>query len=207
MGFCVGVGHVVGGVLLEMGKEAGKEKKGKSKTKNNNKHKYKHKYKYAKLAIQTVGAMMCCKTFVRCFEWRSERSLFESALTVCPSSLKVLNNLALVLLDNSTARWAGELLDKALLLHPNYPSALFNKGLVHHLYGEDLLAIEMFEKSLFYEMHQPKTRAYLSQSKMSLGFELQRLNRHEEAYSLLEQSLVMADAAIFQVSERSENKE
>ena len=124
-------------------------------------------------AVTVLVLLLSVKTVNRGIEWRTERSLFESALKVCPSSLKVLNNLALVLLDKENARRAGELLDRALNLHPNYPSALFNKGLVHHLFNEDILAQESFEKSLFLEVHQPKTRAYLSQVKMSIGFEMQ----------------------------------
>ena len=151
---------------------------------------------------QTMSALLCVmlslKTLHRGHEWRTERSLFESALNVCPSSLKVLNNLALVLLDKENARRAGELLDRALDLHPNYPSALFNKGLVHHLFNEDALAQESFEKSLLFEVYQPKTRAYLAQTKMSIGYELQRVGEEERAKVVLSEALVQADAAIFQ---------
>ena len=70
-------------------------------------------------------------------DWATEISLFESALKVCPRSLKVLNNLALRLLDdrpNGTRR-ALELLTTALEIDHTFPTALYNAGLAHHLLG------------------------------------------------------------------------
>ena len=106
-------------------------------------------------------------------EWKDELSLFESALDVCPNSLKVLNNLALKLLYKETAVRAGELLDKALKLHPEYPSALFNRGLVYYILKEHELAVKSFESSLKIEGIQPKTRAYLAQSLLTIAYDMQ----------------------------------
>ena len=38
--------------------------------------------------------LMALKSYHRCTEWSTEKLLFESALDVCPQSLKVLNNYA-----------------------------------------------------------------------------------------------------------------
>ena len=70
-------------------------------------------------------------TVARNAEWRTELALFESAMRVCPSSLKVRSNLALMYLqragDGDAARAEG-LLDGALALHANFSAALFNRA-------------------------------------------------------------------------------
>ena len=128
-----------------------------------------------------LATPLAWKSASRGVEWRDEITLFESALDVCPNSLKVLNNLALKLLDKETAARAGELLDKALDLYPEYPSALFNRGLVHYVLKQHELAVEKFESSLKIEEHQPKTRAYLAQSLLTIAYELQRTGHWDEA--------------------------
>lgn len=148
--------------------------------------------------VAPIAGVCCYKCVSRGLEWKDERKLFESAMQVCPKSLKVLNNLALVLLDKETAPRAGALLDEALALYPNYPSALFNRGLVHFVLQEDNLAIERFEQSLAIDVSQPKTRAYLAQSQLNVAFDKQKRGEWDKAKLLLRESLQQADAAIEQ---------
>ena len=53
---------------------------------------------------------------------------------------------ALTLLSKETASRAGRLLDEALELFPDYPSALFNRGLVHFVLKEEVQAVSFFER-------------------------------------------------------------
>ena len=106
----------------------------------------------------------------------TELALFESAMRVCPSSLKVRSNLALMYLqragDGDAARAEG-LLDGALALHANFSAALFNRGLSRMLQRRTLDAIDDFEGSLVVQPHQPKARAYLGNELMRLSQRLQ----------------------------------
>lgn len=54
------------------------------------------------------------RTMERCNDWVSERSVFESALNVCPDGVKILNNLASQMLNTEEAERAQELLERAL---------------------------------------------------------------------------------------------
>jgi len=76
-------------------------------------------------------------TLARNQDWASELSLFESAMKICPRSLKVLNNLANTLLNdipNGTKR-SIELLENSLDMYGDFPTALYNIGLAHHFLG------------------------------------------------------------------------
>jgi hypothetical protein len=51
------------------------------------------------LGLLASSATFARETWRRNAEWKNERTLFESALRVCPTSLKVLNNLSMKLLN------------------------------------------------------------------------------------------------------------
>lgn len=104
------------------------------------------KTRLVRIVLAATVIPFSAKCITRGTEWRDERTLFEAAMGVCPTSLKVLNNLALTLLHKETAPRAGRLLDEALELFPDYPSALFNRGLVHFVLQEDTKAVSYFER-------------------------------------------------------------
>ena len=85
------------------------------------------------IAINVMGR----HTLARNQDWASELSLFESAMKICPRSLKVLNNLANTLLNdipNGTKR-SIKLLENSLDIYGDFPTALYNIGLAHHFLG------------------------------------------------------------------------
>eukprot|EP00635_Sarcinochrysidales_sp_CCMP3193_P012345 CAMPEP_0118911112 /NCGR_PEP_ID=MMETSP1166-20130328/12950_1 /TAXON_ID=1104430 /ORGANISM="Chrysoreinhardia sp, Strain CCMP3193" /LENGTH=370 /DNA_ID=CAMNT_0006850589 /DNA_START=1340 /DNA_END=2452 /DNA_ORIENTATION=+ len=111
--------------------------------------------------LATAGALFICavlRTISRNSEWRSEHLLFESSIDVCPLSLKVTNNLALVLMaigkDSSRTRdlvRAARLLDEAIDVHPNFSSAMFNRALLRRLEERHMAAIYEFNRALSIE--------------------------------------------------------
>jgi tetratricopeptide (TPR) repeat protein len=151
-----------------------------------------------KVVVPLVLSLLALKSFHRCTEWSTELSLFESALDVCPTSLKVLNNLALKLLDKEGAQRAGELLDTAIAIHPDYPSALFNRGLVSYIKQDWESAADFIEQSLEFDNVNAKAYAYLSQAKLTIAFEMQKEGRWEAAKTTLTQALTSSDVAIQQ---------
>ncbi|GMH88991.1 hypothetical protein TL16_g11323 [Triparma laevis f. inornata] len=153
------------------------------------------------LGAAAVIATLCIyKSVFRGLEWKDELTLFQSALTVCPSSLKVLNNLATVLIniDKENAPKAKVHLDKAISMYPDYPSALFNLGLVHYVLQEEELAVERFDASLAIIHYQPKTRAYLAQCLLTIAYKLQKNNQWDLAQEYLGKVLYQSDASIKQ---------
>ena len=112
-------------------------------------------------------------------------------------SLKVLNNLALVLLHKETSVRAGELLDTALEIYPSYPSALFNRGLVYFIRKEDEQACVLFKKALKHEkQNKAKVLSYLAQSSLTVAFTYQREGYYDKAKGLLQETLDYSNMAI-----------
>ena len=151
--------------------------------------------KLSLIAALTLGSI---RTIDRNAAWSSERSLFEASLDVCPRSLKILNNLALVLLnghDETTIKQrdlprARALLDDALSTYKGFPSALFNRGLVHHLEDRRVAAARDFADALTATPGGTDQRieTYLGQELWLLAKPLEFLN--DPSIQLLRSSLI-----------------
>ena len=92
--------------------------------------------------IGIIGALLAfaaARTVRRNADWRDELALFEAGFVTAPSSVKVRNNLAQVLLKDGTehsATRAVKLLVGAVARYPSYPAAELNLGLAHRVLGE-----------------------------------------------------------------------
>jgi tetratricopeptide (TPR) repeat protein len=154
--------------------------------------------KSQKLSLLAALCLGSLRTVDRNTAWSSERSLFEASLDVCPRSLKILNNLALVLLnghDEETIRQrdlprARALLDDALSTYKGFPSALFNRGLVHHLEDRRVAAARDFADALTATPGGTDQRieTYLGQELWLLAKPLEFLN--DPKIQLLRMSLI-----------------
>ncbi|CAM9836246.1 unnamed protein product [Ectocarpus sp. 12 AP-2014] len=102
-------------------------------------------------------------TLRRCKDWRSERTLFESAFKVCPDGIKTLNNLAVGMLNVKEAGRAEELLRRAVELHPDFGFAQFNLGVSLMIQRDHLGAVSALERSLRLEPSNTKVMVYLGQ--------------------------------------------
>ncbi|CAN0340036.1 unnamed protein product, partial [Ectocarpus sp. 12 AP-2014] len=103
-------------------------------------------------------------TLRRCKDWRSERTLFESAFKVCPDGIKTLNNLAVGMLNVKEAGRAEELLRRAVELHPDFGFAQFNLGVSLMIQRDHLGAVSALERSLRLEPSNTKVMVYLGQA-------------------------------------------
>mmetsp|Transcript_23264 Transcript_23264/g.71571 ORF Transcript_23264/g.71571 Transcript_23264/m.71571 type:complete len:706 (-) Transcript_23264:438-2555(-) len=148
----------------------------------------------------TAGALILgavIRTLSRNDEWLSERVLFESSMDVCPLSLKVLNNLALVL--SQTPRQgqspdllrARQLLDIAIEGAPTFHAARYNRGLVRHLDGRLVAAVHEFKISSDLRTHDERLN-------MHLGQELWLLSKYVLQNALL--NAVAARSALLEAS-------
>eukprot|EP00752_Nemacystus_decipiens_P009157 g8179.t1 len=110
-------------------------------------------------------------TVRRCREWNSERVLFEAALKVCPDGIKTLNNVAVGMLNEAEAALAEEHLRRAVELHPEYGSAMFNLG-VSLMLNRDLVgAVLALERSLELEPRNTKIMVYLGKVYVALTWD------------------------------------
>ncbi len=98
----------------------------------------------------------------RCWDWYSERELFLSGIKVCPDGVKSLNNLAVLMLNKEEAASAGKLLDRALAVHENYSTAVYNRALAYLITGDHSSARKMFERALMLYPNDNKARVYLA---------------------------------------------
>jgi len=159
----------------------------------------KNSNRLASLAIWMIWIIFCAvKSIHRGCEWLNERSLFLSALNVCPDSVKNLNNLAFQRLNPKEATEAGMYLDRALKLHPNYPEGLFNRGLASYLQGNGAEAAQFLEAHLVLKPHDFRTKVHLGQSYLSLAEQSGFQNEKDQAAYFLAKSKHWLDNALKQ---------
>lgn len=105
MGYCLFVGHLMG------------------RCKN---------FPITKLAFAIVVTAMTWKCINRCQDWKNETSLFTSALDICPTSLKVLNNYGQLFIKSDPAHaipYLGEISTAITHLHGNAHDAFLTASL------------------------------------------------------------------------------
>lgn len=87
--------------------------------------------KYKKLACVMLLVLLCMyivRCALRSHQWRSEQTLFSSALSVCPLNAKVHYNVGKNLADRGNTTAAVKYYREAVRLHPNYVHAMNNLG-------------------------------------------------------------------------------
>ncbi|KAM4731027.1 protein O-mannosyl-transferase TMTC4 isoform 2-T2 [Anableps anableps] len=87
--------------------------------------------KYKKLTCVMLLGLLCMyvvRCALRSHQWRSEQSLFSSALSVCPLNAKVHYNVGKNLADRGNTTAAVKYYREAVRLHPNYVHAMNNLG-------------------------------------------------------------------------------
>ena len=147
----------------------------KSNGNNNNNNKRRNLFKYGYMALLILGyTSMSYHTYIRNFDWKDEASIYEAGYREEPDSVKVLNNLAQVLLRDgnvTNARRAQQLLERSLELDPNYPSGWYNRGLAFSTLKEHEKAIELFKKAISLGLDaDANCYAYMAQEYMHLYY-------------------------------------
>lgn len=84
--------------------------------------------KFSKVVLKSffilIIILFILKTRSRASEWKSEQSLYQSALRVCPNNAKVHYNIA----KKSDPTTAIAFYQHAIVLYPDYDAALMNLG-------------------------------------------------------------------------------
>uniref|UniRef100_A0A8C9X556 dolichyl-phosphate-mannose--protein mannosyltransferase n=1 Tax=Sander lucioperca TaxID=283035 RepID=A0A8C9X556_SANLU len=133
--------------------------------------------KYRKLLCVSVLALLCvcvARCALRSHQWRSEQSLFTSALSVCPFNAKVHYNVGKNLADRGNSTAAIAYYREAVRLHPTYVHAMNNLGNILKERNELIEAEQLLSKAVSI---QPDFAA----AWMNLGIVQNSLQKFEEA--------------------------
>ncbi|XP_075887213.1 protein O-mannosyl-transferase TMTC4 [Nelusetta ayraudi] len=107
--------------------------------------------KYKKLLCASTSALLClyvARCALRSQQWQSERSLFTSALAVCPLNAKVHYNVGKNLADSGNATGAIGYYREAVRLHPTYVHAMNNLGNILKERNELVEAEQLLSKAV-----------------------------------------------------------
>uniref|UniRef100_A0A3Q1HP61 dolichyl-phosphate-mannose--protein mannosyltransferase n=1 Tax=Anabas testudineus TaxID=64144 RepID=A0A3Q1HP61_ANATE len=133
--------------------------------------------KYRKLLCMSVLALLCvyvARCALRSHQWRTEQSLFTSALSVCPLNAKVHYNVGKNLADRGNSTAAITYYREAVRLHPTYVHAMNNLGNILKERNELIEAEQLLSKAVSI---QPDFAA----AWMNLGIVQNSLQKFEEA--------------------------
>uniref|UniRef100_A0A665VFN4 dolichyl-phosphate-mannose--protein mannosyltransferase n=1 Tax=Echeneis naucrates TaxID=173247 RepID=A0A665VFN4_ECHNA len=133
--------------------------------------------KYRKLLCVSVLLLLCvyvARCALRSYQWRSEQSLFTSALPVCPLNAKVHYNVGKNLADRGNTTAAIKYYREAVRLHPTYVHAMNNLGNILKERNELIEAEQLLSKAVSI---QPDFAA----AWMNLGIVQNSLQKFEEA--------------------------
>uniref|UniRef100_A0A3Q2EJY5 dolichyl-phosphate-mannose--protein mannosyltransferase n=1 Tax=Cyprinodon variegatus TaxID=28743 RepID=A0A3Q2EJY5_CYPVA len=109
--------------------------------------KYKGPFEWLLLYILLLD-MHVVRCALRSHQWRSEQSLFSSALSVCPLNAKVHYNVGKNLADGGNTSAAVKYYREAVRLHPNYVHAMNNLGNILKEKNELTEAEELLSKAV-----------------------------------------------------------
>ncbi|KOC70586.1 Transmembrane and TPR repeat-containing protein 4 [Habropoda laboriosa] len=129
---------------------------------------------YLFLAYTVLIALFFTKSWIRSNQWRTETTLFRSALHVCPLNAKVHYNIAKNAADNGNATLAQYEYNEALRLNPTYAQAMNNLGNILKDQGKLLEAETLFKRAI--ELQEDFATAW-----MNLGIVLWARRKSKEA--------------------------
>ncbi|XP_015120113.1 protein O-mannosyl-transferase TMTC4 [Diachasma alloeum] len=123
------------------------------------------------------------RSWSRSAEWRTELSLFRSALHVCPLNAKAHYNVAKSAADLGNVTLAEAEYREALRLHPEYSQAMNNLGNLLKDQGRFQDAEQLLRRSI--ELQEDFAAAW-----MNLGIVLSALKKFEESENCYKTSLM-----------------
>ncbi|KAJ1419883.1 hypothetical protein B484DRAFT_453258 [Ochromonadaceae sp. CCMP2298] len=119
------------------------------------------------LVLPLLCALYGCRVVTRNAQWVDEYELFSSGLQVCPRSLKVLSNYALLAMSRGHHEEALGATQRALAIHPTQLAALINAGVALQKLGRFPESIDMFQRALVVKPTEAKAAGYLGTSYFS----------------------------------------
>ncbi|XP_053980651.1 protein O-mannosyl-transferase TMTC4-like isoform X1 [Hylaeus volcanicus] len=129
---------------------------------------------YALLAYTILISLFFTRSWMRSDQWKTETSLFRSALLVCPLNAKVHYNIAKNAADAGNSTLAQYAYEEALRLNPKYAQAMNNLGNLLKDQEKYLEAESLFKRAI--ELQEDFATAW-----MNLGIVLSALKKYKES--------------------------
>lgn len=126
----------------------------------------------ASFAIVPLIGLCILRVLSRNADWSSERELFSSALKVCPRSLKVLTNHALLSMQRQRHEEALDAASTAVAIFPNQTAALVNAGIASQRLLRFATSVRLFQRCLHFDGANPKANGYLGAALYDLASSL-----------------------------------
>eukprot|EP01032_Pedospumella_encystans_P009045 gene9045-10681_t len=97
-------------------------------------------------------------------DWHNEYSLYKSGLDVCPKSLKVLTNFAVLAMARGEFETALDVALRATEIYPDQVAALINAGVAYQKLGRYAESVAQFQRCLEVSPRQGKAAGYMGVS-------------------------------------------
>ena len=156
-----------------------------------------------------LGAVAICLvlgvvTFRRSQDWKSDITLFESALRVDAGSTDARYNLAVALLDAGDGNGARREWERTLAIAPGHTGAMVQLGTWHAQQGDLATAATYFERALAVDPRDVEARFNLALLFERLGRRAEAIRQYQE---FLRSDPVDYPELILQVRERIQKLE
>jgi len=124
--------------------------------------------------------MLCSVRIVtRNIDWNSEIKIYESALFVCPHSVKALNNYAALSMTLSSGlEKTVELTEKVLSLHHSFAMAYTNNALAYTTRGDYIRGIVMLQRAIDIAPDHGKNHGYVASARFSFSESLPNIDNY-----------------------------
>ena len=129
------------------------------------------------LAFTALIAAFAARTTLRTLDWKDDTTLSIVRVKTAPSSVKALNNYAVVMGKTGHLKEAVAACSKAIAIHPKYATAYANRGLYLAKMGYVANAVKDFKTALRLSQYHPV-------ASYSLGVILANRGKIEEARAL-----------------------
>ena len=151
----------------------------------------------------TCFIVMVTESKSRSMEWGDEYLLFQSALQVCPVNIVALTAFATHLNNNHEhlgSLGAIDLLERVNKIVPNYPEALFRRGLIHYYNLEYESAETAFKDVITRYPNFGRALLFMGSLKLQLGNErsneMVARSTWKESLDFIEKSLTFIDTPL-----------
>ena len=113
------------------------------------------------LFLVPLLALSSMRIVTRNLDWNSELKMYNSALDVCPHSIKALSNLASLSLGEGHYDYAIELSNTAIDIYDELTPPYVNGGVAYQRKGDYARSIHFYQKSIDINYLESKSYGYL----------------------------------------------
>jgi len=138
-------------------------------------------YAPAILFLVPILFLYSIRIITRNIDWNSEIKIYESALLVCPHSVKALNNYAaLHMMESYSQEKTIDLTEKVLKLHNSFAMAYTNNALAYISRREYIRSMIMLKKAIDFAPENGKNHGYIASARFSFSESLPNIDYYTQ---------------------------